>query len=52
MFIKACLIQHSTRTMDLIGQFGICVYMQASFFFHIVDSSGRFEDDKEWCKVK
>jgi hypothetical protein len=32
MLIKASLIQHSTRTSGSIGQFSICMYMQASFF--------------------
>jgi hypothetical protein len=32
MLIKASLIQHSTRTSGSVGQFGICMYMQASFF--------------------
>jgi hypothetical protein len=32
MLIKASLIQHSTRTCGSVGQFGLCVYMQASFF--------------------
>ena len=32
MLIKASMIQHSTRTRGSVGQFGLCVYMQASFF--------------------
>jgi ABC-type lipoprotein release transport system permease subunit len=32
MLIKASLIQHSIRTYGSIGQFGMCLYMQASFF--------------------
>jgi hypothetical protein len=32
IFIKVSLIQHSTRTQGSVGQFGIYLYMQASFF--------------------
>jgi hypothetical protein len=32
MLIKNSLIQHFTRTHESIGQFGMCMYMQASFF--------------------
>jgi hypothetical protein len=32
MLIKASLIQHATRNRGSVGQLGIGVYMQASFF--------------------
>jgi hypothetical protein len=55
MLIKASLIQYATTSRGSVGQLGMCVYMQASFFpmwrlvhddFRMVKNGAKLSEQK------